>query len=330
VTIVIPKKMIEISTDINKAKKILENNELVAIPTETVYGLAGNIYNESAIRKIFETKKRPFFNPLIVHIHDKKQLQEIAIEIPEKAQLLANTFWPGSLTLVLKKKSNIPDIITAGKDTVAVRVPNHKLTLDLLKSLQFPLAAPSANPFGSISPTTAQHVADYFQNNLQMVLDGGNCQNGIESTIIGFENGDPILYRLGSISIEEIEAIVGYIKIENNNEKSPNAPGMLSRHYAPKTKTVLVNDVENELLLHHNKKIGVLTFQNTITNQTIASIEILSKKGDMKEAMSNLYAAMHRLDKQNLDLIIAEKFPENDFGKSINDRLQRATKTNLL
>lgn len=322
--------MIEISTDINKAKKILENNELVAIPTETVYGLAGNIYNESAIRKIFETKKRPFFNPLIVHIHDKKQLQEIAIEIPEKAQLLANTFWPGSLTLVLKKKSNIPDIITAGKDTVAVRVPNHKLTLDLLKSLQFPLAAPSANPFGSISPTTAQHVADYFQNNLQMVLDGGNCQNGIESTIIGFENGDPILYRLGSISIEEIEAIVGYIKIENNNEKSPNAPGMLSRHYAPKTKTVLVNDVENELLLHHNKKIGVLTFQNTITNQTIASIEILSKKGDMKEAMSNLYAAMHRLDKQNLDLIIAEKFPENDFGKSINDRLQRATKTNLL
>ncbi len=322
--------MIEISTDINKAKKILENNELVAIPTETVYGLAGNIYNESAIRKIFETKKRPFFNPLIVHIHDKKQLQEIAIEIPEKAQLLANTFWPGSLTLVLKKKNNIPDIITAGKDTVAVRVPNHKLTLDLLKSLQFPLAAPSANPFGSISPTTAQHVADYFQNNLQMVLDGGNCQNGIESTIIGFENGDPILYRLGSISIEEIEAIVGYIKIENNNEKSPNAPGMLSRHYAPKTKTVLVNDVENELLLHHNKKIGVLTFQNTITNQTIASIEILSKKGDMKEAMSNLYAAMHRLDKQNLDLIIAEKFPENDFGKSINDRLQRATKTNLL
>lgn len=322
--------MIEISTDINKAKKILENNELVAIPTETVYGLAGNIYNESAIRKIFETKKRPFFNPLIVHIHDKKQLQEIAIEIPEKAQLLANTFWPGSLTLVLKKKSNIPDIITAGKDTVAVRVPNHKLTLDLLKSLQFPLAAPSANPFGSISPTTAQHVADYFQNNLQMVLDGGNCQNGIESTIIGFENGDPILYRLGSISIEEIEAIVGYIKIENNNEKSPNAPGMLSRHYAPKTKTVLVNDVENELLLHHNKKIGVLTFQNTITNQTIASIEILSKKGDMKEAMSNLYAAMHRLDKQNLDLINAEKFPENDFGKSINDRLQRATKTNLL
>lgn len=326
VTIVIRKKMIEISTDINKAKKILENNELVAIPTETVYGLAGNIYNESAIKKIFETKKRPFFNPLIVHIHNKNQLQEIAIEIPEKAQQLANTFWPGSLTLVLKKKSNIPDIITAGKDTVAVRIPNHKLTLDLLKSLQFPLAAPSANPFGSISPTTAKHVADYFPNDIQMVLDGGNCQNGIESTIIGFENEQPILYRLGSLSVEEIEAIVGYIKIKNNNEKSPNAPGMLSKHYAPKTKTILVDNVESELLLHQNKKIGVLTFQNTITNQTIESIEILSKKGDMKEAMSNLYAAMHRLDKLNLDLIITGKFPENDLGKSINDRLHRATK----
>ena len=318
--------MIEISTDIHKAKTILEKNELVAIPTETVYGLAGNIYNETAIKKIFKTKKRPLFNPLIVHIHDKKQLQEIAIEIPEKAQQLANAFWPGSLTLVLKKNSTVPDIITAGKDTVAVRVPNHPLTLELLKSLDFPLAAPSANPFGSISPTTAQHVADYFPNDLQLVLDGGNCQNGIESTIIGFENKEPVLYRLGSLSVEEIEAVIGKIQIKNNNEKSPNAPGMLSRHYAPKTKTILVKNVVDELKFHPNKKIGVLLFQNLITNPIITSTEILSEKGDLKQAMSNLYAAMHRLDKQNLDIIIAEKFPENDLGKSINDRLQRATK----
>lgn len=318
--------MIEISTDINKAKIILENNELVAIPTETVYGLAGNIYNETAIKKIFETKKRPFYNPLIVHIHDKNQLQEIAIEIPEKAQQLATIFWPGSLTLVLKKNKTIPDSITAGKDTVAIRIPNHELTLALLKSLNFPLAAPSANPFGSISPTTAQHVADYFPNDLKMVLDGGNCQNGIESTIIGFENNKPILYRLGSISIEEIEAVIGKIHIKNNNEKAPNAPGMLSRHYAPKTKTILVDVIESELKFHPNKKIGVLLFKNSIENSSIKSTEILSEKGDLKQAMSNLYAAMHRLDKQNLDLIIAEKFPENDLGKSINDRLQRATK----
>ncbi|SHH14231.1 translation factor SUA5 [Flavobacterium micromati] len=318
--------MIEISTDLIKAKKILENNDLVSIPTETVYGLAGNIYSETAIKKIFETKKRPLFNPLIVHIHDKEELVKIAIEIPEKAAKLASHFWPGSLTLVLKKNSAIPDIITAGKDTVAVRVPNHPLTLALLKSLPFPLAAPSANPFGSISPTTAQHVANYFQDDLSLVLDGGKCQNGIESTIIGFEDNKAVLYRLGSISIEDLEAVIGAIEIKNNDENTPNAPGMLSRHYAPKTKTILVNDVANEMPKFKGQRIGLLLFQpndylfpNTVT-------EILSETADLKEAMSNLYAAMHRLDKENLDLIIAEKFPNNNLGKSINDRLLRATK----
>lgn len=318
--------MIEISTDLIRAKKILESNELVAIPTETVYGLAGNIYNEQSIKKIFETKKRPFFNPLIVHIHDKSVLEEIVSEIPEKAEILASTFWPGSLTLVLKKNSKISDLITAGKDTVAVRVPNHPMTLALLKSLNFPLAAPSANPFGSISPTTALHVADYFPATLSMVLDGGNCENGIESTIIGFENNDPVLYRLGSISIEEIENVVGKIRVKTTTEKTPQAPGMLSRHYAPATRTILVDKVSSALDLHINKKIGVLLFQNPVLHPYILSTEILSNTGDLKEAMSNLYAAMHRLDKQNLDLIIAEKLPANHLGNSINDRLQRATK----
>ncbi|CAM4047081.1 L-threonylcarbamoyladenylate synthase [Flavobacterium weaverense] len=318
--------MIEISTDLFKAKYLLETDELVAIPTETVYGLAGNIYSEVAISKIFETKKRPLYNPLIIHIHDKKILSEVAIEIPEKALKLAEAFWPGSLTLVLKKNKEIPDSVTAGKDTAAFRVPNHKMTLDLLKLLPFPLAAPSANPFGRISPTTAQHVGDYFPTTLAMVLDGGNCQNGIESTIIGFKNEEPILYRLGSISIEEIEMVVGKIKIQNHNGIKPDAPGMLSKHYAPKTKIILVEEVEKELKNHKNKKIGLLLFNNQVLNPLISSTEILSEKGDLKVAMSNLYAAMHRLDKQNLDLIIAEKFPENNLGNSINDRLQRATK----
>jgi L-threonylcarbamoyladenylate synthase len=318
--------MIEISTDLIKAKKILENNDLVSIPTETVYGLAGNIYSETAIKKIFKTKKRPLFNPLIVHIHDKEELVKIAIEIPEKAAILASHFWPGSLTLVLKKNAAIPDIITAGKDTVAVRVPNHPLTLALLKSLPFPLAAPSANPFGSISPTTAQHVANYFQDDLSLVLDGGKCQNGIESTIIGFEENKAVLYRLGSISIEDLEAVIGAIEIKNNDENAPNAPGMLSRHYAPKTKTILVNDVANEMQKFKGQRIGLLLFQPNDYSFPNTVTEILSETADLKEAMSNLYAAMHRLDKENLDLIIAEKFPNNNLGKSINDRLLRATK----
>lgn len=318
--------MIQISKNISSAKQILEQDDLVAIPTETVYGLAANIYSETAIKKIFETKKRPFYNPLIVHIESIHQLDKIATSIPEKAWKLAAAFWPGSLTLVLQKNSRISDLITAGKETVAVRVPDHPLTLTLLQTLDFPLAAPSANPFGSISPTQVEHVTAYFPNEIKMVLDGGKCKNGIESTIIGFENDHPILYRLGSISLEEIESVVGPILIKTSNEQSPDAPGMLSKHYAPNTETIVVTDIKKELIKYPNSKIGVILFQDSIDFQSTITKAILSKKGDLKEASSNLYAAMHRLDKQNLDLIIAEKFPEYDLGNSINDRLLRATK----
>jgi L-threonylcarbamoyladenylate synthase len=314
-----------ISKDISKAVKLLTADKLVAIPTETVYGLAGNIYSESAIYSIFKTKKRPFFNPLIVHIPSVDVLETIVSHIPEKAKLLAQAFWPGSMTLVLKKQSNIPDLITAGKDTVAVRVPNHPLTLELLKQLQFPLAAPSANPFGSISPTKAEHVARYFENDIDMVLDGGPCTSGIESTIIGFENEKPIIYRLGALAIEEIEAVVGKVIIKNKKEISPDAPGMLDRHYAPTTQTFLTDDVSEEIKKHKGKRIGVLVFKSELKNFDITTQIILSQKGNMAEAASKLYDAMHDLDHQNLDVIIAERFPDFGLGKSINDRLQRAT-----
>jgi len=226
-----------VSKDISKAVQILNNHDVVAIPTETVYGLAGNIYSEKALRKIFEIKQRPLFNPLIVHVHSLEKVEELVLDFPEKAKKLAKAFWPGPLTLVLKKKAIIPDLITAGKDTVAIRIPNHPVTLSLLKELPFPLAAPSANPFGCISPTKASHVEGYFKSSLSMVLEGGDCKKGIESTIIGFENNEPVLYRLGSISIEEISHVVGALKIKNKKEIAPEAPGMLERHYAPKTKT---------------------------------------------------------------------------------------------
>jgi L-threonylcarbamoyladenylate synthase len=313
-----------ISTDIEKAVQLLTDAQLVAIPTETVYGLAGNIYSEKAIHRIFSTKKRPFFNPLIVHIPSIASLESIVTHIPEKAKLLAAAFWPGSLTLVLKKNHSVPDLITAGKDTVAVRVPNHPITLALLQQLPFPLAAPSANPFGSISPTKAAHVEAYFKNDIQMILDGGSCANGIESTIIGFENDTPIIYRLGALALEDIEAVVGKITIKNKEEESPEAPGMLARHYAPNTNTFLVNDVAAEIQKYANKKIGVLVFKTSLNAPNTSEI-ILSKTGSMQEAAANLYAAMHALDAQELDLIIAEKFPEVGLGKSINDRLQRAT-----
>ena len=313
-----------ISKDIQKAITLLTNEELVAIPTETVYGLAGNIFSEKAIKSIFSTKKRPFFNPLIVHVPSVDSLDDIVTHVPEKAKLLATAFWPGSMTLVLKKSDKIPDIITAGKDTVAVRVPNHPLTLKLLRQLPFPLAAPSANPFGSISPTKPEHVERYFKDDIQLVLDGGSCTNGIESTIIGFENDEPIIYRLGALALEDIEAVVGEIHIKNKEEATPDAPGMLARHYAPSTRTFLVDDVANEVEKHQGKKIGILVFKNSLNDASLTEI-ILSEKGSMQEAASKLYDSLHELDHQKLDVIITERFPDNGLGKSINDRLQRAT-----
>ena len=316
--------MISISKDINIAVRILNNDGVIGLPTETVYGLAGNIYSEKAINKIFEIKKRPKFNPLIVHIATIDSLNKIAVDIPEKAILLAKNFWPGPLTLLLKKHSSISDLITAGKPTVAVRIPNHKMALELLNKLDFPLAAPSANPFGCISPTTANHVANYFPLDLALVLDGGNCENGIESTIVGFDDNDVIIYRLGAISVEDIEAIIGETRIFVSDNNAPIAPGMLKKHYSPKTNFILTDNVENEIAKNSNLKIGILTFFKNYNSKYIKSIKILSKNKNLKEASKNLYAVMHELDKENLDLIIAEKFEDSNLGKSINDRLSRA------
>jgi L-threonylcarbamoyladenylate synthase len=315
-----------VSKDILKAAEILSRDELVAIPTETVYGLAANIYSDSAIKKIFELKKRPFFNPLIVHIHSMEQVMELAVDFPEKAQQLAKAFWPGSLTLILKKQAAVPDLITAGSNTVGIRMPHHDLTLKLLKSLPFPVAAPSANPFTHISPTTAQHVKNYFDGALEMVLDGGDCKNGIESTIVGFENKEVVVYRLGSISIEDIRAVVGNVTLKNNKDKAPNAPGMLEKHYAPRTKTYLVENIANFIAQHPDQKIGLLLHIKESKELEVAKTIYLTETGDLKEAASKLYSAMHELDKLDLDLIVAQRLPDTGLGKSINDRLERATK----
>ena len=306
----------------------LTNNKVVAIPTETVYGLAGNAFNENVIHQIFALKKRPHFNPLIVHIESINYLEKVAVGIPAMAYRLAVQFWPGPLTLILKKHPSIPDLVTSGKETVGIRVPNHPVTLALLHAIQFPLAAPSANPFGSISPTTAEHVESYFKDDLEVILNGGACEKGIESTIIGFEDNEPILYRHGSIAIEEIEKITGKIKVNNKNDINPLSPGMLSRHYAPSTPTYLTSNPAEMKKFFEGEKIGLLLFQKKLSGHSIIHQEILSQKGDFNEAAQNLYAALHRLDNAGLDIIIAERFPDEGIGKTINDRLQRAVKKN--
>ncbi|MDH5366388.1 MAG: L-threonylcarbamoyladenylate synthase [Cyclobacteriaceae bacterium] len=310
--------MAELGDDIKHAKRLLDQNKLVAIPTETVYGLAANATNSAAVTQIFKTKKRPSFDPLIIHIHSFEQLSEYIINIPEKAKLLADRFWPGALTLLLQKKDIIPDIVTSGLDTVAIRIPNHPLTLELLKSISYPLAAPSANPFGYISPTTAIHVNDQLGNNIDYILDGGTCEVGIESTIIGFDNDHPTVHRLGGVSIEKIESIIGKVDVKALSSSNPVAPGMLQNHYSPKKK-LIIGDID-ELLQKHNN-VGVISFQKDYKVQHQIQ---LSKTGNLDEAAQCLFGALRKLDNENISIIISEYVPNHGLGRAINDRLKRA------
>lgn len=313
--------MAEIGIDIKKAKSLLEQGELVAIPTETVYGLAANALDPTSVTKIFVAKERPTFDPLIVHVASVEQAIELTASMPDKARVLTNKFWPGPLTVVLPKKLVIPDIVTSGLNTVAIRCPNHDLTKQLLSSLDFPLAAPSANPFGYISPTTAQHVNDQLGNKIKYILDGGACKIGLESTIVGFENNEVVLYRRGSVSEEEIMNLVGPVKTRLVSNSNPTAPGQLEMHYAPR-KTILLGDIDKLEKNIKDKKVGFLRFQHQGSPQKDALY--LSKSGNLEEAARNLFAFLRQLDQMDVDLILAEMVPDVGIGKAINDRLIRA------
>jgi L-threonylcarbamoyladenylate synthase len=315
-----------ITKSIEKAKAALEEGSVIAIPTETVYGLAANIFDEQAIRSIFEIKKRPLDNPLIVHLAGIDRLSEVVTEIPKAAQKLADQFWPGPLTLLLPKSEKIPDIVSAGLARVGVRVPDHAVTLDLLSKLDFPLAAPSANPFKRISPTTAAQVDAYFGDQLKVILDGGECKRGLESTIVGFENEEAIIYRLGSVTKEAIEACLGSnVELKNKKDSAPDSPGMLLKHYSPRTPMILSDKIEQSLLTHVDQKIGLLLFQHAIEGKTIECQIVLSERGNLEEAASKLYQAMQELDNAAVDLIVAERFPDHGLGATINDKLERAS-----
>ncbi len=310
--------------NIEKAAEFLRQEDVVAIPTETVYGLAGNAYSEKAIKRIYEVKNRPFFNPLIVHIKSIDELPKIATNIPPMAYELAKTFWPGPLTMVLDKQPSIPELVTGGKSTVAVRLPAHPLTLELLNHLDFPLVAPSANPFNYLSPTSAQHVKDQLGDKIPYILDGGDCEKGVESTIIGFKGNEPILYRLGAISMEDIEQVTGKLAVITQSKNTPDAPGMLKKHYSPTTKFCLTANLEETLDLYKNKKVGLITLNKPTSIYQVFHQVALSENGDLKEAAANLFRILHQLDKMDLDVIIAEQLPDEGLGKTINDRLQRA------
>ncbi len=316
-----------IGKNIEQAIEVLKAGEVIGLPTETVYGLAGNAYNSESITKIFTVKNRPTFDPLIVHTSSIERVYEFVKEIPEQAQLLAKHFMPGPLTLLLPKKEVISDLVTSGLETVAVRIPSHPLALDLLQKLDFPLAAPSANPFGYISPTSAQHVDNQLGDKIKYILDGGECKVGIESSIIGFFDGEIVVLRKGGLPIEEIEAIVGKVRIEEHSSSNPKAPGMLKSHYAPRTQLSIINYKSGGVpfLIDSSIDVGYLGFDKFHPNIPLENQLLLSPIADLSEAAKNLFAYMRLLDARGFDEIYTELLPEKGLGRAMNDRIKRAT-----
>lgn len=331
----------EIGQDLKKAKEILEKAGLVAIPTETVYGLAANALNEQAIISVFQVKARPRFNPLIVHLKSYTEIVKYTKDVPPIVFKIAEEFTPGPLTFLLKKTNIVSDIVTAGSPLVALRVPRHNLTLELLNSLSFPLVAPSANPFTYVSPTSAEHVYNNLHGKIPYILDGGECNIGIESTIIGFEQINDsapgvkiVVYRKGGFDLTKLQKYnlqIDFIKTstseKNSETENVNSPGQLKVHYSPNIPCYFgkVKTLCDELQTKNNSvKIGIISFSEIYTGNGIVVCRALSKEKSIEIAAKNVFKILREMENEDIDLLILEPIPNIGIGEAINDRLQRA------
>lgn len=312
-----------LSKDIHLAAELLLAGQLVAIPTETVYGLAALGLDPLAVQQIFQVKGRPSYDPVILHVDHLERIKPLVTDFPEPLLTLARQFWPGPLTVLLPKSNLVPELVTAGLPRVGVRIPNHPMTLELLSTLQQPLAAPSANPFGYVSPTLPEHVWRHFAGRIAMILDGGPCQQGIESTIVGLEDGHPVVYRLGSLSVEVIEATIGPVKLVTHSSSQPEAPGMLTRHYAPHKLVVVVDDFQEMNFYREDKTCAVITFTADLG---LGPRSVwLSPSLSLDEAAANFYRTLQAWDLDaSIRTLVIEKFPETAQGRALNDKLRRA------
>ena len=321
---------------IEAAAKLLAGGGVVAFPTETVYGLGADAFNQAAVARVFAIKERPRFDPLIVHLPDLAAAKQITTAFGPLAERLATAFWPGALTLVLPKQAHVPDLVTAGLDTVAVRVPDHPVALELIRRSGVPLAAPSANRFSRLSPTTAEHVRAELGDQVDMLLDGGPCRAGVESTVVSLADpqAPPTVLRVGGLSLEAISEIAPQIRLATPHPSDGGAaeaglasPGMLSRHYAPGTALKLVDRADQLQVNRLGTRVGLICLQpGGDWQDSFAVVEILSADGNLSEAAANLFAALRRLDSADLDLIIAQRVPNHGLGRAINDRFERAHK----
>ena len=315
-----------IATSIERAVALLRGGDVVAFPTETVYGLGAIAFDANAVAKIFERKGRPRFDPLIVHAPTEEDAFRLCDRVPDIARLLAEAFWPGPLTLVLKKHASIPDLVTAGLPSVGIRVPAHPVAQSLLTALEAPLAAPSANRFGKVSPTTAEHVFLDLGTSIPMILDGGPCQRGIESTIVSLLEETPRLLRPGSIAIEELQTVVGNIAVSASDTDILLSPGQQKSHYAPRTPMLPLGEAA---LPRPGERVGLLAI-GPMSPEGYAAVEVLSPNGDLREAATTLFAALRRLDSQRLDRIVCQLAPLRGLGAAINDRLLRGCQPSSL
>jgi L-threonylcarbamoyladenylate synthase len=326
---------------IKKAAKIIKKGGLVAFPTETVYGLGANALNKKAVKKIFEAKNRPLDNPVIVHIADFLELFKLAKNIPKTAKILIRKFWPGPLTLVLFKKKIIPDEVTAGAETVAIRMPKNRIALELIKISGLPIAAPSANLAGRPSPTTAQDVFEDLGDKIDLILDGGKTKIGLESTVVDLTVEPPLILRPGGIGLEELKKVLKNLKPhpllvgEKLKDKIVKSPGMKYRHYAPKALLILIEGDLKERLKKfkdlisfyqkEKKRVGIMISEETRKFLKNGDINlVVGSRKNLKEISSNLFKTLREFDKRGADVILAETFPEKGIGFAIMHRLKKA------
>ncbi len=306
--------------NLERAAQIIRSGGLVAFPTETVYGLGANALDARAAARIFEAKQRPSFDPLIVHVADRGMLQKVVREIPAVAEQLMERFWPGPLTLVLPKSEQVPGIVTSGLPTVAVRMPAHPVAQALIRQAGVPVAAPSANPFGYLSPTRAEHVLRTLGERVDLILDGGRTEFGVESTIVLLAE-KPTVLRYGAVALEELEKVLGALELQVGEREKPLVPGQLPQHYAPHTPIRIAPPEDIPPLLR--KRVGYLAFQEVPKGFKV--VKVLSPTGSLLEAAAHLFEALHQLDRLGLEAIYAEPIPEVGLGRAIMDRLRRAS-----
>ena len=315
----------QVSTDRNSAVELLRQGEAVALPTETVYGLAADALNPIAVAKIFEAKGRPRFDPLIIHLPDPGWLEKVADPLEQDRRLvssLAEKFWPGPFTMVLPKRDIIPEIVTAGLETVAARISAHPTFSEIVSTFGKPLSAPSANRFGRISPTTAKHVLDELNGHIPLIIDAGPTTHGIESTIVAVHDGKIDILRRGPITSEQLSKF-GEVGIATEREKI-SVPGQLPSHYAPKTPLRIVDNLKSFTPMT-NERWALLAWTPIKNDERFVAIRNLSRQQDLREAAANLFRYLRELDALDVDLIVAERVPGEGLGAAILDRLQRAS-----